>query len=205
MNSILLDFKKFSNAELQVFAENVVEKTKAVPAYHDEQAQVLIVETATTAFATAIIEASTRDHVKIEIRDQKRVVLENELVQLAKLLQLHIDKGEDFYLAAGFQVRKTPVKHLNPLPRPVLRYVKQGVKSGSVDGESSDWPASVKEIAAEYSVDNGLNWVNSTYSTGKRFTMEGLVPRAEYFIRISYLGTHQRRSDWSEPVGVFVL
>ncbi len=205
MNTILLTFKRYSDADLHVFSENVVEKTKGVTAYVDEQAQILIVEAATQAFAHAILEASTRDIVKTEIRNQKRILLLNELVQLAKLLQLHTGVDEDFFLAAGFDVRKTPVNHLNPLPRPVLRYIRQGVLSGSVDGESLHWPPSVKEIAAEYSSDNGQSWKNSTYSTGKRFNMDGLTPRNEYLVRIAYQGTRQRASDWSEPMGIFVL
>ena len=202
---IMLGFKKFDDAKLLAYAKNVVAKTLGVPRYAAENAQVVLVETATTDFQTAVQNASTGDRVLISIRRDKRLVLTNELGLLAMKLELHTDEDESFFIGAGFEVRSKPQKHLLPLPAPSLKYVRQGTMSGFVDGEATDFPPSVTQIAIEYSSDGGLSWNNGTYSTGKRFRLENLAPRAEYKLRVSYQGTRQRMSDWSEPMGIFVL
>jgi hypothetical protein len=207
MKYILLNFKKSPDADLLLFGSDVVANMKGNARYDgdDLQAQVLAVELSLSAFQTAANNASDGGSSLIQTRREKRKVLENDLTILAKLLELHTNEDITYFTEAGFRVRKQPERHLGPLPRPVMKYARQGVMSGSIDGESDDFPDGVKQIAVEYSPDNGQSWHNGTYSTGKRFTMDNLTPRAEYLLRVCYQGTRQRVSDWSEPLGLFVL
>jgi len=206
MQYILLTFKKGPDAELLQFGNEVVAAMKDNPRYGaDLQPQVLIVEDYLTQFQIAVNNAADGGHTLVQTRREKRKLLEKELTVLAKMLELHVDEDDTFFTGAGFQLRKQPERHLGPFPQPVLRYVRQGVMSGTVDGESLDLPDGVMQIGIEYSTDNGQTWHNGTYSTGKRFTIEALPPREEYLFHVCYQGTRQRLSDWSEPAGLFVL
>lgn len=207
MKYILLTFKKTPDAELLLFGSDVVANMTGNPRYSapDLVSKVAEVSSALADFQAAANAASDGGRTLIQARREKRTLLENELTLLAKLLELYTNEDITFFTGAGFRIRKTPERHLGPLPQPVLRYARQGVQSGSVDGEADDFPDGVKQIAIKYSSDHGQTWNNGTYSTGKRFTMENLNPKVEYMFRVCFQGTRQRQSDWSEPMGLFVL
>ncbi len=202
---ILLSFKRLLDAELLKFAREVVSLMKGNAKYTDEQSQVTAVEAQIEVFQVASTKAADGTTAFINDSNTQREDLLAKLVVLAKLLEVHTTEGQAFFTEAGFVVRQKPVKSDAPLRMPVIEDVLRDVKSGSIRGMLKDFPKGVRQIAVEFSEDNGITWRNGTYSTGKRFKLEGLVPRQDYLVRVRYVGTFQRMSDWSEAKQIFVL
>ncbi len=175
--TIVLTFKKLTNALLVLFVNFVVSRMKNNATYVDEAAQVLVVETANTAFSTAITAAGTGDHTNIALMRKRRDTLENELTILTKMLELHPGEDVTFFTFPGFEVRKKPTRNLMPLTKPVIKALKQGVLSGTLDGEVVELPDGVTQVALQHSSDGGIAWTNGSYATGKRFSIEDLTPR----------------------------
>jgi len=202
---ILLNFKRFSDNDLLAFAIDIVDNMKNNAAYAPEATRVNAVDTALQAYNLAVAKASDGGRTLKNIRTEKKLLLLQELDLLATQLSMYVDKEPSFFTATGFRLRKTPGKYDGPLPKAVLKYLKRGEKSGTVDGETLGFPESVKEIAVEYSFDKGTSWKNGTYSTGKRFTVNNLPIKQDCQIRVCFLGTRQRKGDWSEPMNVLGL
>ena len=203
--TITLAFKKLTNALLLLFVRYVVSKMKDNPVYAEEKKQVDVVDLAIGAFSTAITAASTGDRTKITVMHQKRKLLEDELTALARMMELRRVEDITFYTEPGFEVRKKPVRNTMPLQKPLIKALKQGVLSGTLDGEVIEIPDGVTQLAIQHSSDGGIAWTNGSYAAGKRFSVSGLAARNAYLIRVCFHGSFKRMSDWSEPKGLFLL
>lgn len=203
--TITLAFKKLTNAFLLLFVKHVVSKMKDNPVYVDEAAQVEVVDLATEAFSSAITAAGSGDRTKITVMHQKRKLLEEEVTALARMMELRRIDDITFYTAPGFEVRKKPTRNTMPLQKPVIKSLKQGVLSGTLDGEVVEVPDGVTQLAIQQSSDGGIAWTNGSYSAGKRFSVEGLLTRNAYLVRVCFHGSNKRMSDWSDPMSLFVL
>ena len=203
--SIVLTFKKLTNALLVIFVNYVVARMKNNATYADEADQVAAVELANTAFSEAITAAGTGDHINVALMHKHRDTLENELTALAKMLELHRGEEVTFFTYPGFEVRKKPSRNLMPLTKPVIKALKQGVLSGTLDGEVVGIPDGVTQLAIQHSADGGIAWTNGSYSAGKRFSVSNLAARNAYLVRVCFHGSNKRMSDWSDPMGLFVL
>jgi hypothetical protein len=202
---ILLDFKRLPIAELLLFILNVIKKMKDNSKYEAESSRLKAVEASYDLLVVATTEADKGGAVKKDARDIQRGKTLKEMDMLVQLMELHTEAAETFFLEAGFQLRKTPTRQDGPLEKPIFNYVRQGVLSGTIDGAVKNYPVSATQLALRYSEDKGLTWVNGTYAAGKRFSMVGLPIRKDVLVSACYHGTHQRMSDWSDPVSVFVL
>ncbi len=203
--TITLSFKKLTNAFLLLFVKHVVSVMKDNPVYAAEAAQVGIVDLANLAFTDAVTAAGSGDRTKITIMHQKRKLLEDEVTALARMMELRRIDDITFYTAPGFEVRKKPTRNFMPLQKPVIKFLKQGTLSGTLDGEVVEMPDGVTQLAIQRSNDGGIAWLNGSYSAGKRFNVSDLETRQAYLIRVCFHGSNQRMSDWSEPMGLFVL
>lgn len=203
--TIVLAFKKLTNAMLLLFTNYVVTRMKNNATYTEEADQVEVVELANNAFSDSITAAATGDHTNVKLMQKRRQTLETELTILARMLELRRMSDVTFYTYPGFEIRKKPTRNLMPLSKPVVKYLKQGVLSGSLDGEVTELPDGVTQLAIQHSSDGGIAWTNGSYSAGKRFSVEGLTARNAYLIRVCFHGSNKRMSDWSDPMGLFVL
>ncbi len=203
--TITLAFKKLTNAFLLLFVKHVVSIMKNNPVYAAEAAQVEVVDLAIEAFSTAVTAAASGDRTKITIMHQKRKLVEDEVTALARMMELRRLDDVTFYTAPGFEVRKKPTRNNMPLQKPVIKFLKQGTLSGTLDGEVVEMPDGVTQLAIQRSSDGGIAWVNGSYSAGKRFSVSDLESRNAYLVRVCFHGSNQRMSDWSEPMGLFLL
>lgn len=202
---ILLNFKRLPDNDLTAFAENIVTNMLDNPVYAAEATQLGVVSTALDEFSLAAVNARDGGRTPKRIRDEKRESLLLALSLLVLQLEMYLTKEASFFTATGFSLHKSPERNIGPLPRASLKYVRRGMMSGTVDGESQEFPDSVKQLAVEHSSDNGLTWQNGTYSTGKRFTLAGLPVKKDCLVRVRFHGTRQRNGDWSEPLSLFIL
>lgn len=203
--NILLDFKKYPDPNLVIFAKNVNTRMKDNARYLTEQPQVDKCIASLQGFESAVTDAQDGGRVLNQIRTEMRSIMLTDFTVLAKMLELHVNEDLTFFTEAGFFVRKRPVRSELPLERPILKFIKQGILSGSIDGEVENFPIQVTQLGVRYSTDHGTTWQNGTYSSGKRFTLSGLNPRKEHLVAVVFLGTQQRMSDWSEAMQLFVL
>ncbi len=203
--TITLAFKKLTNAIFLLFVKHVVSVMKDNKVYDQEAEQIGIVDLANQAFSDAVTAAGSGDRTKITIMHQKRKLLEDEVTVLAKMMELRRIDDITFYTAPGFEVRKKPTRNNMPLPKPVIKFLKQGTLSGTLDGEVVEMPDGVTQLAIQRSNDGGIAWLNGSYSAGKRFSAADLESRTAYLVRVCFHGSNQRMSDWSDPMGLFVL
>ncbi len=191
--------------KLRAHGNNVVDATYKKPDYEGVATEADSVQVRYNEFDAACAAAANGGKSLTEVKQAKRTALLEALDALGTALQLTVKEDLSYITNAQYQYRSQPVKSSEPLPDPTQAYVMAGVLSGTVVGKVADLPKGVKSIAVEYSDDNGLTWKNGTYSTGKKFTLAGLVPRKDYLVRVVYHGTFQRTSNPSKPLPVFVL
>lgn len=198
-------YKVFTDDELRSFEVDVVTATVDVAAYLAVKPQADAVEVAGDEFATACTNAADGGTALISTKNTKRKALLKKLDALGTALQLTVGTDLDYILKAHYKIVEPGEKSDAPLPDPELDSVKCGVLSGTVKGSVKAFPKGVTSIAVEYSDDNGLTWKNGTYSSGKKFLLEGLISRHDYLVRVTYHGTFQRTSNPSAYLPIFVL
>lgn len=198
------DFTGASSADLFKAVNDVVLKMKGKPAYPDEQAQVLVVETSNAAFGQAVSDANGGGRASINNRKLARNALLVQVKLLIRQMELHVDADMSFFLNAGFKVWKTSVRERVPLEAPALILLERGVLSGTVSGKVMNLPKGFTQLAVEFSYDN-ITWHNGTYTAGKKFLLSGLTPKQNVSVRVRFNGSFQRQSDWSNIREVFVL
>jgi hypothetical protein len=203
--TVLKPYKKLNDDSLRSFQDNAVKATDGVDAYKLVAPQVAKVKTTGAEFVTACTNAANGGTTLIETKNKKRGILLKKLDALGTSLQLTVQDDLSYITNAHYTVRVNGTRSDAPLPDPSLTFVVAGVLTGTVVGKVADFPKGVKSIAIEYSDDDGKTWQNGTYSTGKKFTLTGLVPRKDYLIRVIYHGTMQRTSNPSKALAVYVL
>lgn len=202
---VLLKFLKFKDADLITFVLQCISKTDGVEEYAMLQSQVDIVKESSEAFIKAVEAASDGGKLLVYLRKQEKLNLLQDMKKLALLVELNADGDEAFVLGAGFNLRSKPQRSNTPLGKPVLKYLRRGKKSGTVEGELVDFPKGVREFNLLYSTDNGITKTNGTSTSGKRFIID--LGFTEKRVQVSgyFIGTFQRKSDECEPMEVFVL
>lgn len=202
---ILGEWTKADDGNLFTNTNDLVLKTKGKPAYANVQDHVLEVETENDRFGVAI--SNARDGSKSAKLTLKKVRTELlfKLKILFKAMELNVTEPESYYLTAGLKVRAKPVRERTPLEKPDLDYFVRDVLSGTARGKVKILPKGVTQLAVEYSYDGGATWHNGTYSAGKIFLLANLTPKTTVTVRVKFLGTFRRQSDWSGTMEVFVL
>jgi hypothetical protein len=90
---------------------------------------------------------------------------------------------------AGFTLRAKPVRGNLPFPKPEFNYLEGGRLSGTVKGEVKDMPKGATELSIKFSYDGWVTDERHTYSSGEKFTLEGLEVKREVEVKVSFYGT----------------
>lgn len=202
---ILLDFKGMKIAELLVYVQNLISKTDKVEEYVDLQAQIDILISSYQEFVEAVDAASDGGRTLILIRNQAKQVMFKDLEKLVLLTELNANGNEAYATGAGFNLRSKGQRSTLPLEKPVLKYLRRGKKSGTLEGELVNFPKGVKEFSILYSLDGGVTKTNGTNCSGKRFVLDVGVTEQRVQVEGYFIGTFQRKSDVCEPMEIFVL
>lgn len=190
---------------LRSHGSNVTTATFDVSAYLSVKPEADDVKLKYDLFETACVAAANGGKTLNQMKDKRKEEFLGSLDALGTALQLNVGDDLTFITNAYYEYRLQPVKSDGPLPDPNLLYVKAGALLGTVEGKLVNLPKGVRTVALEYSNNDGLTWRNGTYTTGKKFTISGLISRTEILVRAIYHGTFQRSSNPSAPVPVFVL
>jgi hypothetical protein len=87
----------------------------------------------------------------------------------------------------------------------LIKYLRRGVKSGTVGGELVDFPKGSREFSLLHSTDGGVTKLNGTSTSGKRFIIDLGVMEQRVQVSGYFLGTFQRKSEECDAMDVFVL
>ncbi|MDZ4846475.1 MAG: fibronectin type III domain-containing protein [Chitinophagales bacterium] len=191
---IKFGFSSKNATEVAVMATEITTKMGSFPLiYVSPNPPLADVITANELLVDAIVNSADRDSTMIQIRKEKREIVENLLTLLGNY-SVNITKGDKISLEkGGWQVveRGTPVQ--SPLP-PV-----QNVQSAFIKGQSGamklEWDG-VKKGVGSYLIQQTVSspispdvvWENAGYSKKTRIVLEGLVPGTIYSWRIAAVG-----------------
>jgi hypothetical protein len=191
--------------EIEEFSQQIILKIDGVTRFADLQLQIEIVKEKLGIFTIAVAEATNGGKLLTQAKIIAKKELIRELNSLRDLVKVFA-KGEVTYATeAGFTLRAKSVRSNLPFLKPMPEYVKRGTLSGTVKGEVRDMPKGATELAIKYSYDGWVTEHNGTYSSGKKFVLEGLEVKREVEVKMAFHGTFQRQSDYSDAIRIFVL
>lgn len=200
---ISLDFKRYSQAELALFANNIVNcMTK------DEQFITLkpFVDTLKgnyDAFTTAVSDAVNGGTLLIREKNRKMDDLKAELVTVAIQIEALANENEDIIEAAGYQVRETPKPITELVPPAGLTVLNVSDKSGAVKLSWKPTPGAVT-YGIERLYAGETVWQNGDYSTASSTVITDLKPGSQITLHVRAIGTKGKKSGWSQEVTVWV-
>ena len=205
MINVSLEFKKKTYSELDDFCRQVIQKMDGSEAYVAEKLQVDIVKPLLESYQNAVAAASDGGKFLTQVKRESKTALLNEMHVLALQVQLNAKEDDNYVIGAGFTTVAKAKRHVQPFEQPQWKSIRRGVLSGTVECEVMNKPKGVNEIGVTYSTDGWQTVHNGTYSSAKKFIIKGLPTRQDVEFRLQFIGTHQRKSDPSPPIGIFVL
>jgi len=130
---VLTDFspRRYSDAELQLKAQLVIEKMTGNPHFPDPFPSLLTVKEATDLYAQSLLKSKMGNKAETSVKKTNRVQLQELLRDLARYVGRKSQRNEPAILSSGFGIRKTH-ERIGPLPQPTGFSVKYGSQSGSV-------------------------------------------------------------------------
>lgn len=106
--SIVTSFGRYSDTELMIKAQVIVEKMKDNVYFIDPDPAIVDIESALAAFEAAITYAKEGNKLQLLDRKSKRLTLVNLLVSLSLYVKLKAKDNGQALASSGFTMRKTP-------------------------------------------------------------------------------------------------
>jgi hypothetical protein len=148
----------------------------------------------------AQVTARTRLHGAAAARDQKRVIVEDDLRYLRTYVESvasrHAEDASAVIASSGMSQKQSAG------PRKATFAVKQGRSSGSVT-LTVRHPGIVASFDRQISLD-GTHWTEGPSTVHASVDLEGLTPGTTYWFRYRTL-TRNGSSDWSDPIKLLVV
>ncbi len=201
MSKIIIDFSKLRDAELDQKAQTILtEMAVQAAVFTDPVPSLTVLETALEDYRIAMAAAADRGLHAVEVKRQKRKVLETTLRQLGwYVLQVaHDDRA--VLLSSGYRVRKEKTS-AGILPRPagfMVRCEEVGRVLMRVKTHRN-----TRSYNFQYRKAGNEVWieVNSTRSS---IVIDGLESGARYQFRAAYIGANPTRT-FSDVLESYVL
>lgn len=202
-NIILLSFKRMTQKDANSFASSITQRMTDDTQFADLKPMVEVVkvlnEAFTVAFANAVHGGTDRTRVKNDCFD----ALITKLDELAQEVERKAKGDENIALSAGFDIRK-PAKPIQDLSTPAGLSVENAPRTGAIKLRWESNPA-VVNYAIEHQVKGEETWKNGTYSTSSDAVLSGFSSGSYAMVRICGLGRKGLKTEWTEPVGVWVI
>lgn len=197
---VLIDFSSYSDPGLAAQAQSIMTAMTGNANFTTPTPPLTDLATVMTAFSTALTNASTGDHTTVEIKNQRRKVLEVVLHQLGLYVEAQSGGDVAVMLSSGYKVSKEP-EPIGPLPKPTGFKVVPGGKGevklalNKLDGASS--------YQFEYKLTTATDWVHKT-ATRSKILLTNLDSGKEHSFRVVPIGTSDVR-EYSDEISSFVL
>ncbi|MDX1910185.1 MAG: hypothetical protein SFV22_01805 [Saprospiraceae bacterium] len=199
-------YRDATQANLVLFAENVLLRTRGIPEFAFASASIEAIEAPLAQYTHALALAQNRGRAEVSAKNDARETLVLAINHLADLLESQSDIGETRILQAGFDLRINSSRPDFEPPSPqVMKAITTG-KKGELRvqlASDSSGKASVMH-ACEYSEDQGQTWKNGVYRPSRSFVLQGLPSTNQLLLRFRTIGSGGRLSAWSEPVQAVV-
>ena len=200
---INLSFKRYNQAELAQFANNVINSMTKDAQFITLKPFVDALSADYDAFTTAVSNAIYGGTLLIREKNRKMDDLIAELETVSFQVEALANGNEDIIEEAGYQVR-IPNKPITELVPPAgLTVLNVSDKSGAVKLSWKPTPGAVTYgIERLYAGDT--NWQNGDYSTGSSTVITDLKPGSQITFHLRAIGTKGKKSGWSQEVTVWV-
>lgn len=200
--TVVMSFKTLPQAEVILFAANVILKMDGVAAYlvHKKDVDALI--PIAQAFSNAFNDALNNDAVLNMVKDRKHVVLLKQLEVVAIDVDDVAVGNKEYIIGAGFAVRKD-VQALSSLAVPPNFKAFNHERNGSV---TLDWGKVIgmSSYVVQMRIVGEALWQTVSTQTAIGFTVNNLVRGSHVEFRVCASGTRGIVSDWTRVIDVFV-
>ena len=145
-------------------------------------------QAAITAYETALVDAGSRDRLKVAIKKASRLTLEAVLTKLGRYVIYLANGNEELLVGSGFDLGKQPETAILAEPGPVS--LTAGISSGRM-------AASITRVKGAYSyvfeiapdpVLPDSKWTSMPLSRSN-CVFEGLTPGQRYWVRVAAVGS----------------
>ena len=200
---INLSFKRYNQAELAQFANNVINSMTKDAQFITLKPFVDALSADYDAFTTAVSNAIYGGTLLIREKNRKMDDLIAELETVSFQVEALANGNEDIIEEAGYQVR-IPNKPITELVPPAgLTVLNVSDKSGAVKLSWKPTPGAVT-YGIERLYAGETTWQNGDYSTGSSTVITDLKPGSQITFHLRAIGTKGKKSGWSQEVTVWV-
>ncbi len=200
---VVMSYKKLPQSELATFTNNVVLRMTTNPIFASLSAPVAELKIQLVRFQESLSQAVNGGKVNTLHKDTCKAAMLDQLDSVARQLDVLSNEVEAVVLAAGFEVRKTPVA-ITEIAAPT------GLIANDIKGRTGEvyltWsPVPGSAIFGIQRRKKGDEiWQNGDYSTASNITLKGLPSGATMEFQVVTKATKGISSDWSQTVEVLV-
>jgi hypothetical protein len=207
MSGINYGFVNYTAAKLSPFANNIIQRMSSDMRFDSLKTDVDTLKTIYADFQAATGIATKGGTDRKEVRDASIKSLTGQLRVVGLKVELLADGDTQLILAAGFPVRQernaTPSVENLIKPTGLRAFKKEDDPSGLVRLEWNPVPGSVN-YAVEHQVQGSEPWRNGLYSTRIGAVITGLTPGTFVNFVVYAIGRHDKKSEKSSSVGIWV-
>lgn len=197
---VLINFSHYSDSGLAAHAQSIVTAMTGNANFTTPTPALTDLATAITALNTAMTNASTGGPTTVEIKNQKRKLLEVVLRHLALYVEAECASDVAKMLSSGYKVSKEP-EPVGPLPKPTGFRVQSPGKGEIKLG--LDRLQGANSYQFEFKESTATDW-SRKISSKTRLLLTALPSGKEYFFRVLPIGTSEVR-EYSDEISSFVL
>ncbi len=197
---IIINFKNNTDSDMSDFGQSVITGMTGNPDFTTPVPSLADVSTAIANFDSAKADASTGNHAAVELKNQKRQILEELLYELGLYVELQSDGDIATMRRSGFKTTKDPAP-VGPLPKPTGFRVQSTGKG--VIKLGLDRLQGAVSYQFEFKEATAADW-SRKISSKTRLLLTDLPSGKEYFFRVLPIGTSDVR-EYSDEISSFVL
>ncbi len=200
---ISLNFKRYGQAELAQFANNVINSMTKDAQFITLKPFVDELSADYQAFTTAVTNAIYGGTLLVREKNRKMADLHAELETVAFQIEALANGNEDVIEASGYEMR-VPNKPITELVPPVdVSVMNISDKSGAVKLSWKPTPGAVT-YGIERLTLGETDWQNGDYITASSTVITDLKPDSQITLHVRAIGTKGKKSGWSQEVTVWV-
>jgi hypothetical protein len=193
------DYLNAQQEALSIFSDNVAKRCigdsyKSVAQYAN------VVAEASVNYRNALLEAGTKDRVKISIKNEMKKLLIEALDVLVFMMEKQEEMSLVYVLEAGFQVRaesNSGNRNAELSAPKIIRAQSTGVRGELRMSVEFEDKTIIRQVNYEFSEDQGLTWKEGKFYNGTSFIWSQLPSMNNLMIRSRATGTRERISPWS--------
>jgi hypothetical protein len=202
MITISLSFKRLPDSAFDVFSNRVQLLMSKDAQFDSLKVEVDKLKLDYESFSLALALAAGRATLAIKEKNDKRDVLINRLLIIAKLVEILAGDDENIAIAAGFDVRKAP-QSIDKISPPTSFTATNDDLSTAV---LLKWKAGegAVQYAIKHRVQGETEWKNGSYTTACSIVLKGFEQGSYVEFCACSTGRKEMKSDYTAPMGVWI-